>query len=120
VPLRERFRTLLSEANSAYVDELDGPELAPRLRTELLVVHDRDDREVPYEDGEETASRWPGARLVTTTGLGHRRILGDRDVVETVAAFATGARAPRLLLDEWDRIGLDLADREGRRSRAFP
>ncbi len=41
----------------------------------LLVIHDRADREVPYTDGEALAMAWPHANLVTTTGLGHRRIL---------------------------------------------
>ncbi len=32
----------------------------------------------------------PDARLVTTDGLGHRRILKDRAVVREVAAFVVG------------------------------
>jgi hypothetical protein len=32
------------------------------------------------------------ARLVTTRGLGHRRILGDPEVVETVLDFVTDGR----------------------------
>ncbi len=47
----------------------------------LLVVHDRNDREVHYGDGQELALAWPSAELVTTVGLGHRRILTDPGVV---------------------------------------
>jgi hypothetical protein len=53
----------------------------------LLVVHDRDDREVAWQDGAAIAAAWPGARRLDTTGLGHRRILRDAAVVQAVADF---------------------------------
>jgi pimeloyl-ACP methyl ester carboxylesterase len=56
----------------------------------LLVVHDRDDREVRSADGAAIAAAWPGARLLETEGLGHRRVLRDAAVVATVAAFLAG------------------------------
>lgn len=55
----------------------------------VLVVHDRHDKEVRWEDGAAIAGAWPQARLVTTTGLGHRRILHDDAVIEQVARFVT-------------------------------
>jgi pimeloyl-ACP methyl ester carboxylesterase len=60
----------------------------------LLVVHDRDDREVAWQDGAAIAAAWPGARRLDTVGLGHRRLLRDAAVVEAVADFvAEGAPA---------------------------
>ena len=59
----------------------------------LLVVHDRDDREVRSTDGAAIAAAWPGARLLETEGLGHRRVLRDPAVVGTVAAFLAGDEA---------------------------
>src|SRR5690606_8412736 len=66
----------------------------PRLRTlpPLLVVHDRDDREVPWSHGHAVADAWPGARLRTVHGLGHRRILRDDAVLAQVADFLSPAR----------------------------
>jgi pimeloyl-ACP methyl ester carboxylesterase len=55
--------------------------------TPLLVVHDRDDRESPIENGRAVAAVWPAGRLHETFGLGHRRVLRDPKVVETVAEF---------------------------------
>jgi len=52
-----------------------------------LVIHDRHDKEVRWEDGAAIAGAWPGARLLTTTGLGHRRILHDADVIRQVVEF---------------------------------
>ncbi|MGH8774048.1 MAG: alpha/beta fold hydrolase [Jiangellaceae bacterium] len=52
-----------------------------------LVVHDRDDREVPHDEAERLAASWPQADLVSTTGLGHQRIVRDAGVVTLVAKF---------------------------------
>ena len=56
---------------------------------------DRDDDEVAWTDGAAIAEAWPGARLVTTTGLGHRRILRDAQVVSQAVSFVSGATTPR-------------------------
>ncbi|HSN90433.1 MAG TPA: alpha/beta fold hydrolase [Anaeromyxobacteraceae bacterium] len=53
----------------------------------LLVIHDGDDREVPWEDGEAIARAWPGAVLVRTERLGHRRILRSASVTAQAVAF---------------------------------
>ncbi len=63
----------------------------------LLVVHDRLDAEVPFEQGEAIALAWPGAEMVSTEGLGHGRILRDPAVVARVSDFVAthlGARPP--------------------------
>lgn len=63
---------------------------APRLNVPALILHDLDDVEVPYREGQLLAHSWPGARLVTTAGLGHRRILRDARVIEeAVELFRT-------------------------------
>ena len=53
----------------------------------LLVFHDRDDAVVPWRHGDEVARAWPNAKLVTTTGLGHRRIRENPDVVREAVRF---------------------------------
>lgn len=60
---------------------------APQMRTPLLVIHDREDSEVPWQDGAIIAQAWPGATLTTTSGLGHRRILRDAAVVSDTVDF---------------------------------
>lgn len=80
------------------------PLVAPR-DTGLLVIHDRDDREVPVAQGAQLAAAWPQGRLETTTGLGHRRILRDPAVIAQAVAFARhGVRLPASdLVREVDR-----------------
>jgi len=67
--------------------ELNVSSFASRIAAPVLVFHDRDDEEVPWSAGEENARLLPGGRLVSTQGLGHRRILRDPDVVEQAVHF---------------------------------
>lgn len=67
--------------------QLNVPVLARDMRVPLLVIHDQDDREVTWDNGAAISREWPGAELVTTTGLGHHRIVSDPGVVKQVVAF---------------------------------
>ncbi len=80
--LGRRFGIPLTQVQAVLV--------APHMTTPLLVVHDENDREVPIGSGEAVAGAWPGAELVRTRGLGHRRILRDPSVIERVTRFAAG------------------------------
>ena len=59
---------------------------AHAVKIPVLIVHDRDDREVPYEHGPRL-SELLGARLLTTTGHGHRRVLFAPEVVSAIVEF---------------------------------
>jgi pimeloyl-ACP methyl ester carboxylesterase len=72
-------------------EALHVAKVAPNMRTPLLLVHDQDDREVPFACGEAIAESWPGATLIRTQGLGHRRILRDPKVIEQAVRFVAGA-----------------------------
>ena len=68
-------------------EELHIPTLARSMTAAALIIHDRDDHDVPYAHGEEIASAWPGAQLLATTGLGHRAILRDPEVIRRTVTF---------------------------------
>lgn len=53
----------------------------------VLVIHDTDDLDVPWQEGRDVAAAWPDAKLVTTSGLGHRRILKDENVIQATVEF---------------------------------
>lgn len=72
--------------------DFDVVALAPRLSLPLLVVHDRGDKETRFSDGEAITAVWPGAELVATEGLGHRRILTDPTVIRRVTEFLAVGR----------------------------
>jgi pimeloyl-ACP methyl ester carboxylesterase len=96
----ERVRTRLVARVERRVglpmSHFDVPGIARQVATpKLLVVHDRDDRETRWSDGRAIVRAWPDARLVTTTRLGHRRILGDPEVVAEVVGFLGDRAAAR-------------------------
>jgi len=105
--------------------DLNVPRFAAGLATPLLVVHDRGDATVPWEEGAAIAAAWPGAEFVTTTGLGHRDIVRDRDVVARAVDFmrrqesAAPGTLPCAVDDEGAWVDHDLFEREGRRRRLF-
>jgi pimeloyl-ACP methyl ester carboxylesterase len=75
-------------------EALSVPDLARGLRVPLLIVHDRDDGEIGWSEGAAIADAWPGAELVTTSGLGHVRLLRDPEVAARAAAFLTETGDP--------------------------
>ena len=52
-----------------------------------LVIHDDQDIDVPWQEGQLVAQSWDNAHFVKTTGLGHRRILRDTTVIESTVNF---------------------------------
>ena len=50
--------------------------------TDLLLIYDSDDSQVPLSHPQRLVEQYPTAKLITTNGLGHYRILRDPAVVE--------------------------------------
>jgi pimeloyl-ACP methyl ester carboxylesterase len=87
-PVLTDLRRRLERRFAANVWELLSTDSnAQALTTPALIVHDRDDREVPWRQGEMIAAAWPGAQWLVTRGLGHRRILHDAATVRAVVDF---------------------------------
>ncbi|HEX7801177.1 MAG TPA: alpha/beta fold hydrolase [Pseudoxanthomonas sp.] len=63
---------------------------APFIARPALVVHDLEDREVPWAEGERYARYWPQARLLTTSGLGHHRVAAEPEVIAEALRFLKG------------------------------
>jgi len=85
-----RFSDDVERRLGASWSDFEVPSLPQRLETPpLLVIHDREDRETSWSEGAEIAGAWPRARLITTTGLGHRRLLRDPEVVAAAVRFLT-------------------------------
>ena len=89
-PLRRAMQAAIEERFGLRWFELEIPRLAPRLNTPALVIHDRDDGIVPWKQGAALAHAWPGARLLSTEGLGHGRILESDAALRAAADFIAG------------------------------
>jgi pimeloyl-ACP methyl ester carboxylesterase len=86
-PVRDAMQAAIEERYGLRWSELELARLAPRLGAQALVIHDRADRVVPWKQGEHLARHWRGARLMSTEGLGHRRILQEEAVTQAAADF---------------------------------
>lgn len=103
--VRERFGemtgfppSVIESMRKAFEDRLgfdwDASEpllLAQQSSMPLMVVHDTQDRFIPHSEGAELTDAWPDGRLMTTTGLGHHRILRDPTVIDSVLSFVAGS-----------------------------
>ena len=85
--LREKLHTHWQAKLGVMLHSLDAGTFAQQLQTRALVIHDLHDKEVPFSAGMEIAQSWPNAKLITTSDLGHRRILKSENVVQQSVAF---------------------------------
>ena len=62
----------------------------------LLVIHDDGDRMVPYTEAGRIMSANPHARLLTTTALGHSRLLAADAVLDAVLEHLEASPSPEM------------------------
>lgn len=90
--LRGRFLSWLERSTGRSVQEFHIRQHLRSLGLPCLIVHDIDDREVPWGDGEAYARHWHSARLLSTQGLGHHRVVDAPEVIDATLAFMDGER----------------------------
>jgi pimeloyl-ACP methyl ester carboxylesterase len=69
--------------------------LAAERKLDVLLMHDRRDREVPFTAAERIAAAVPAARFFVTDGNGHLRILRNAKVIAEAVGFVGGAGPTR-------------------------
>lgn len=85
-----RIQRHLEAQTGVSVRELTAHLRVPSLAVPALVIHDLADPEVPWEEGESYARHWPGARLLSSEGLGHSRIVNDPATLDAGLRFLRG------------------------------
>lgn len=65
---------------------------AAGLAIPALIIHDVDDSEVPWQQGERLAKSWPNARFMQTRGLGHTRSLRDHATIQAAVNFISAGK----------------------------
>ena len=81
----ERFE----KTRNVQVFDFSPDRYADTLQIPFLVLHDKGDREVAYEQGLGLSSALPNVEFVSTDGLGHRRIVRDPEVARKVVEFVS-------------------------------
>lgn len=83
----DRMREGLERRLNFSWEDAESLRIAPKMTMGMMVIHDSGDRFIPHHEGAELAKAWPDGLLMTTTGLGHHRILRNREVIDSAAAF---------------------------------
>ena len=81
------FLKYFEQSLGMSVQQVDAAAFGENLNIPGLIVHCRDDYEVAFHQGERIHDSWPGATLLATEGLGHRRILKDPEVITATVSF---------------------------------
>lgn len=91
--LNEKVATLMK----AYFDKKFGEDMdaysgaisAQWVKVPTLVVHDKNDIDVHISSAYEIFEKLENGTLFVTEGLGHRKILGNPDVINKISTFIT-------------------------------
>jgi pimeloyl-ACP methyl ester carboxylesterase len=87
---RRAMERIVDRSIGVPVHEFDARFQASHVeRRPTLVITDRGDRQTPYAEVVDFAETI-GAPLITTEGLGHRKVLRDPEVVQTVVEYLGG------------------------------
>ncbi|MCU7878208.1 MAG: alpha/beta hydrolase [Candidatus Thiodiazotropha sp. (ex Lucinoma borealis)] len=62
--------------------QLSPVETIKQVDGDLLLIHDKQDTEVPYEHALKLMKEAPSAKLLTTERLGHKKILMDKTCID--------------------------------------
>lgn len=69
------------------MDEYSGAVSAKEVGIPTLVIHDMQDVDVHVSSAYEIADALKNSEIFITEGLGHRRILGDKQVINKITTF---------------------------------
>ncbi|MDH7445587.1 alpha/beta hydrolase [Aquimarina sp. 2201CG14-23] len=71
------------------LDNYSGGVSAAGVTVPTLVVHDKDDIDVHYSAAHEITEKLAQGTLLITEKLGHRKILGNKDVIDKIVHFVS-------------------------------
>ena len=84
----EQLRTRLSQrlGDTLWQQFADTYPLTGKVE-HSLIIHDKEDRLVNWQESQQLSECWPNAELILTEGLGHKRILLNTGVTKQVVTF---------------------------------
>jgi len=83
----EQLRLHFEKKYGEEVDNYSAYKSAMEIAIPVLVIHDLKDDEVPVNAGNNIYKHLKNGELFLTEGLGHRKILGNSEVIEKVVQF---------------------------------
>lgn len=84
---RQQLEDMLASSIGAPLSSMDLTQLQHGMRHPALILHDPEDKEMPYTESQALAAAWPQASLVASAGTGHRRILRTPGIHAAAVSF---------------------------------
>ncbi len=85
--IAEKNIVYLNKVYGMDIDKISGSYNAKRIDIPVLVIHDKDDKEVPYTEALSIAKNLKHGQLLLTKGFGHRRIIRMPEILNTIIEF---------------------------------
>ncbi|WP_163411400.1 alpha/beta hydrolase [Flavobacterium ajazii] len=82
-----RLRDYFENKYQVKMDNFSAYKAAAELEIPVLVIHDKDDPEVPVKAGIHIHQNLKKGSLFLTEGLGHRKVLGNHSVIKKIMEF---------------------------------
>ena len=82
-----RMKSYFDKKFGQDMDDYSGTRSADGVHIPTLVIHDKTDVDVEISSAYEIDKALENSELYITEGLGHRRILGDRKVINKIVEF---------------------------------
>ena len=86
-----RLTKELEEDFNFSVNDYSLSKAIPNINSDILIVHDTDDEEIPITDAEEISKASSKVQTFYTTGSGHYKILVNRSMLAKVKGFMLGS-----------------------------
>ncbi len=81
----QNLRSYFITYTGKTIEQFDLRHTMDNMPAKGLIIHDKDDADVPIKYAQEMHDRWPESNIVVTSGFGHK--LRHRDVIDRVIDF---------------------------------
>ncbi|MFN8325593.1 MAG: alpha/beta hydrolase [Flavobacteriaceae bacterium] len=83
VMMKEYFEKKFNEPMENYATS----NASKKIKIPFLIIHDENDEDVHFSAAKNINNNLLGSKLIITKKLGHRKILGDKFVIENIISF---------------------------------
>ena len=83
IKLRDHFE----HKYNTKMDSFSSSNVAKKIATPILIIHDKDDKDVNVKAAYQINNNLINSKLLITEELGHRKILGNLDVISQIKLF---------------------------------
>jgi pimeloyl-ACP methyl ester carboxylesterase len=81
------FGAKIANLSSLSEADVDIEYLGSNLTIPGLIIHDREDRLIPFTDATRVAANWKSSEILITENLGHMKVLRDQQTLEKIRDF---------------------------------